>query len=82
MRTFTPKKYQELALASVEAYFRECQQMGSADYAFQETTKALWGKKSDFTPLAGFPEKMQAIPRSSSNAAARNPPWTQPGAPS
>ena len=58
MSTFTPKKYQELALASVEAYFRECQQMGSADYAFQETTKALWGKKSDFTPLSGFPENM------------------------
>jgi len=58
MSTFTPKKYQELALASVEAYFRTCQQMGSADYAFQETTKALWGRKSDFTPLAGFPEAM------------------------
>ncbi len=58
MSTFTPKKYQELTLASVEKYFRTCQQMDSADYAFQETTKELWGRKSDFTPLAGFPEAM------------------------
>ena len=58
MSTFTPKKYQELALASMERYFRTCQQMGSADYAFQETTKALWGRKSEFTPLKGFSEEM------------------------
>ena len=58
MTTFTPKKYQELALKSVETYFRTCQRMESADYAFQETTKELWGRKSDFTPLPGFPEEM------------------------
>lgn len=58
MTTFTPKKYQELALKSIETYFRTCQQMGSADYAFQEATKDLWGRKSDFTPLSGFPEQM------------------------
>ncbi|MGE4488827.1 MAG: DEAD/DEAH box helicase [Kiritimatiellales bacterium] len=58
MTLFTPKKYQESALASVEAYFRECQRMGSADYAFQETTKELWSRKSDFAPLPGFPEEM------------------------
>lgn len=58
MSTFTPKNYQASALASIEAYFRKCRQMGNADYAFQETTKALWGRKSDFTPLRGFPEEM------------------------
>lgn len=58
MPTFIPKKYQESALASVERYFHDCQQMGNADYAFQEATKALWGRKSDFTPLSGFPEEM------------------------
>lgn len=58
MSAFTPKKYQEIALASIEAYFRSCRRMGNADYAFQETTKDLWGRKSDFTPLPGFPEEM------------------------
>jgi type III restriction enzyme len=58
MATFQLKDYQRSALASVEHYFRDCQQMGNADYAFQETTKALWGRKSDFTPLRGFPEEM------------------------
>lgn len=58
MPAFTPKLYQQSALDSVAAYFRECQRMGNADYAFQETTKALWERKSDFTPLAGFPEEM------------------------
>ncbi len=58
MSTFTPKNYQASALASIEAYFRNCRQMGNADYAFQETTKELWERKSDFTPLRGFPEEM------------------------
>jgi len=58
MSIFTPKDYQTETLASVEHYFRTCQQMGNADYAFQETTKALWSRKSDFTPLRGFPEDM------------------------
>ncbi|MDF1659401.1 MAG: DEAD/DEAH box helicase family protein [Verrucomicrobiales bacterium] len=58
MPTFTPKLYQQSALDSIAAYFCECQQMGNADYAFQETTKALWERKSDFTPLTGFPEEM------------------------
>lgn len=58
MPTFQPKDYQRSALESVEHYFRECQRMGNADYAFQETTKELWGRKSVFTPLKGFPEEM------------------------
>ncbi len=58
MPAFTLKSYQQSTLASVEHYFRECQRMGNADYAFQETTKELWGRKSDFTPLQGFPEEM------------------------
>lgn len=58
MSTFTPKKYQESALHSVETYFRTCQQMESADFAFQQTTKELWERKSNFTPLSGFPEQM------------------------
>lgn len=58
MSAFILKSYQQSTLASVEHYFRECQRMGNADYAFQETTKELWGRKSDFTPLQGFPEEM------------------------
>lgn len=58
MTSFPLKAYQQSALASVESYFRACQRMGNADYAFQETTKELWGRKSDFTPLRGFPEQM------------------------
>jgi type III restriction enzyme len=58
MSTFTPKDYQRGSLASIELYFRQCQQMGHADYAFQETTKLLWEHKSGFTPLRGFPEEM------------------------
>lgn len=59
MPTFTPKLYQQSALDSMAHYFRDCQRMGNADYAFQETTKALWGRKSDFTPLRGeFDEAM------------------------
>jgi len=58
MPAFTPKDYQRATLESVEFYFRVCQRMGNADYAFQEATKALWGRRSDFTPLAGFPEEM------------------------
>ncbi|MDZ8118094.1 DEAD/DEAH box helicase [Pontiella agarivorans] len=58
MNTFTPKNYQQSALNSIEQYFRTCRSMGNADYAFQETTKELWGRKSAFTPLTGFPEDM------------------------
>jgi type III restriction enzyme len=58
MPTFTPKEYQQLALDSIEAYFRTCQRMENADYAFQEVTKALWGEKRPFTPLRGFDETM------------------------
>jgi len=58
MPTFIPKTYQTQALDSIEAYFRTCQRMGNADYAFQETTRELWGQKSAFTPLRGFAEDM------------------------
>jgi len=58
MPSFQPKQYQQSALDSIAAYFRECQDRGHADYAFQETTKTLWGKKSQFTPLTGFPDEM------------------------
>lgn len=58
MPSFQSKDYQRSALKSTAHYFRECQQMGNADYAFQQTTKELWGQKSGFTPLAGFPEEM------------------------
>jgi len=58
MPTFIPKEYQASALRSIEAYFRTCQRMGNADYAFQETTRELWGQKSAFTPLRGFAEDM------------------------
>lgn len=58
MPAFQPKKYQQSTLESIAAYFRQCQEMGSADYAFQEITKELWGRKSDFTPLNGFSDEM------------------------
>ncbi len=58
MPAFQPKKYQQSTLESIEAYFRQCQEMGHADYAFQEVTKELWGRKSDFTPLKGFSDEM------------------------
>lgn len=58
MPAFIPKPYQASALSSVETYFRTCREMGNADYAFQETTKELWGQKSGFTPLNGFSEEM------------------------
>ena len=58
MSSFTPKEYQRDALNSVEAYFRVCQRLGTADYAFQETTKELWGRKSDFAPVPGLLEEM------------------------
>jgi type III restriction enzyme len=58
MPAFHPKDYQQSALESIAYYFRECQEMGNADYAFQESTKYLWGRKSDFTPLKGFPDEM------------------------
>ena len=58
MSALQPKIYQQSALDSIKCYFEQCQKMGNADYAFQETTKALWGEKSDFTPLTGFPDEM------------------------
>lgn len=58
MPSFQAKTYQQEALNSISAYFRECQSQGHADYAFQETTKQLWGRKSSFTPLKGFAEEM------------------------
>ena len=58
MPSFTPKKYQKSALQSMEQYFRKCQSMGNADYAFQEVTRELNGQKSDFTPLTGFDRAM------------------------
>jgi type III restriction enzyme len=59
MKIFQAKDYQTSCLQSVEAYFAKCQEMGHADYAFQETTLALWDVKSNFTPLgAGFDAAM------------------------
>lgn len=58
MPTFIPKTYQASALKSIEQYFRTCQRMGNADYAFQEVTKELWTQKRAFTPLRGFEEDM------------------------
>ncbi len=58
MPSFTPKKYQQAALDSMECYFRNCQRLGNADYAFQESTEKLWGLKSSFTPLTGFDKTM------------------------
>ena len=58
MPSFQSKIYQQEALDSIATYFRECQSRGHADYAFQEATKQLWGKKSSFTPLKGFPVEM------------------------
>lgn len=59
MPAFQGKDYQTSCLHSVEAYFTKCQELGDADWAFQKTTEALWGEKSNFTPLKGeFPSEM------------------------
>ena len=58
MPSFQPKHYQLSALESVAHYFRACQSTGDADDAFQQTTRELWGRKSGFTPLKGFPAEM------------------------
>ncbi|MGB0991369.1 MAG: DEAD/DEAH box helicase [Akkermansiaceae bacterium] len=58
MPSFKPKTYQQDALDATAAYFRNCQTMGNADYAFQETTKELRGEKQQFTPLKGFSDDM------------------------
>ncbi len=53
MPAFQAKDYQTSCLASVETYFKKCQELGDADWAFQKTTEELWGEKSHFTPLKG-----------------------------
>lgn len=58
MTTFLPKLYQQSVLDSVETYFRTCLQLGDADTAFYQTTRALWGEGSKYQPIAGFSSDM------------------------
>ena len=58
MTTFLPKLYQQSVLDSVETYFRACLQLGDADTAFYQTTRALWGEGSKYQAIAGFSSDM------------------------
>lgn len=58
MATFLPKVYQQAVLDSVATYFRACLQLGDADTAFYQTTRALWGEGSKYHPIAGFSADM------------------------
>ncbi len=58
MKPFTPKRYQDDLLASVEAYLRACRETGDARKAYHDTMYALWGEVGHYRPLAGFDEGM------------------------
>ena len=44
MSAFTPKRYQEQVLESVQAYFKACHELPSPSIAFTATTERLWGQ--------------------------------------
>ena len=58
MTPLTPKNYQEAVLGSVAAYFQFCHETGDPNTAFYQTTMELWGKGSQYRPIAGFPADM------------------------
>ena len=58
MSGFSPKKYQQQVLDSVEAYFKACHELPSPSIAFTATTERLWGRGSSYNPLSGFPGDM------------------------
>ena len=58
MSAFTPKRYQEQVLDSVQAYFQACHELPSPAIAFSATTERLWGQGNLYYPLSGFPPDM------------------------
>lgn len=58
MSGFSPKKYQQQVLDSVEAYFKACHELPSPSIAFTATTERLWGRGNPYNPLSGFPGDM------------------------
>ncbi|WP_040239777.1 DEAD/DEAH box helicase [Chromohalobacter japonicus] len=54
MAGFVAKSYQQQALDSLLAYLKACRELGDADTAFYQTTRALWGQGVPYRPLAGF----------------------------
>ena len=58
MAKFTPKKYQQAVLDSVERYFRACHRIGNADTAFYEVTRELWDEGIPYRPIEGLPADM------------------------
>jgi type III restriction enzyme len=58
MTAFSPKRYQQDVLDSVEAYFKACHELPSPSIAFNATTERLWGRGSSYSPLPGFPSDM------------------------
>jgi type III restriction enzyme len=55
---FVAKQYQQSALDSVLAYFRECHALGNPSLAFTATTEALWGKGLPYHRIDGFAPDM------------------------
>ncbi|GAB3362807.1 MULTISPECIES: DEAD/DEAH box helicase [Giesbergeria] len=58
MSAFTPKRYQEQVLDSVQAYFQACHELPSPSIAFTATTERLWERGNPYYPLSGFPSDM------------------------
>lgn len=58
MSAFTPKRYQQQVLDSVQAYFKACHELPSPSIAFTATTERLWGHGNPYYPLSGFPPDM------------------------
>jgi type III restriction enzyme len=54
MAAFIPKRYQQSALESVEAYFREVQATGNANSAFYNVNLKLWNRGVAYHPIEGF----------------------------
>lgn len=58
MSGFIPKRYQQSALDSVLAYFRNCHALGSPSLAFTATTDQLWNRGLPYHRIEGFAPDM------------------------
>ncbi|HMN46568.1 MAG TPA: DEAD/DEAH box helicase family protein [Povalibacter sp.] len=58
MSAFAAKQYQQAALRSVEAYFRNCHALGSPSLAFTATTEQLWQHGMAYHSVEGFAADM------------------------
>ena len=52
---FTLKAYQQRALDTLRAYFRECARSGDADLAYYKTTREVFGEGLKYHPVADLP---------------------------